>query len=194
MGRHLLRPGPGARKGWGRRSCGQIAARCARPNPTAPVCWLKPRCGTPRSATPNMDVWHRVIVLIEADVRCLADCDRHLLNDRIWIVRQLQKVRCLRGEGFADRDGVLIRQRRSAAAPQHQSSACALRSSTSVNRRPAKKPSPVSAPDGFFLRRSLRPSQAGAARRRGGFRSRRRLRSRASTTVGAKRAQFRIRL
>src|ERR1700730_10397451 len=94
-----------------------------------------------RSATPNMAVWHRVIVLIEADVRCLADCDRHLLNDRIWIVRQLQKVRCLRGKGFADRDGVLIRQRRSAAAPQHQSSACALRSSTSVNWRPAKKPS-----------------------------------------------------
>ena len=54
------------------------------------------------------------------NIRCLADCDRHLLNDRIWIVRQLQKVRCLRGEGLADRDGVLIRAtpiRRGATAP-----------------------------------------------------------------------------
>src|SRR5580704_4652631 len=70
--------------------------------------------------SPHMAVWHRVIVLIEADVRCLANCDRHLLNDWIWIVRQLQKVRCLRGEGLADRDGVLIRAtpiRRRAAAP-----------------------------------------------------------------------------
>ena len=73
--------------------------------------------------SPHMAVWHRVIVLIEADVRCLANCDRHLLNDRIWIVRQLQKVRCLRGEGFADRDGVLIRAtpiRRRAAAPMRR--------------------------------------------------------------------------
>jgi hypothetical protein len=54
------------------------------------------------------------------NIRCLADCDRHLLNDRIWIVRQLQKVRCLRGEGFADREGILIRAtpiRRGATAP-----------------------------------------------------------------------------
>lgn len=42
--------------------------------------------------SPHMDVWHRVIVFVEADVRCLADRDLHLLHDRIGIVRQLQKV------------------------------------------------------------------------------------------------------
>ena len=70
--------------------------------------------------SPHLAVWHRVIVLVEADVRCLADRDRHLLHHRIGIVRQLQKVGSFLSEGLADRESVLIRAapvRRSAPAP-----------------------------------------------------------------------------
>lgn len=53
--------------------------------------------------SPHMAVWHRVVVFIEADVRRLADRDRHLLDDRIGIVRQLHKIGGLLGKNFADR-------------------------------------------------------------------------------------------
>ena len=96
-----------------------------------------------------MAVGHRVIVLIEADVRCLADRDRHLLDHRSWIVRQRQQVRRFLGEDFADRAVGSSGQRRSAAGPQHQSSACALRSSRSVNCAGGKEAIPYVAHGAF---------------------------------------------